>query len=98
MNGVLAVKLIGIETGVELFLLPCILLAACLFRREERIVMLAVLALPFLAYFVADPAVGPPMKAFGAGECRSIVAMHAFSVACLFALIGFNLGTADDRR
>lgn len=91
LNGALAVKLIGTETGVELFLLPCILLAALLFRPGERHVMLAVLALPFAAYFLLDPAVTPPLATFSPAEYRSIISMHGFSVACLFALIGFSI-------
>jgi hypothetical protein len=89
-NGILAVKLIGADTGVELFLLPCVLLAAILFRREERVVMLAVLAVPFAAYLLLDPAVGTPLATYSAGAYRSIISMHAFSVACLFALVGFS--------
>jgi hypothetical protein len=89
-NGILAVKLIGANTGVELFLLPCVLLAAMLFRTGERLVMLVVLAFPFAAYLLLDRAVGTPLATYGADEYRSIVSMHALSVACLFALIGFS--------
>jgi len=80
--------LIGVATGVELFLLPCVLLATLLFRATERTVMLVVLAWPFLAYFVLDKAIGAPLRQFSADEYRSIIAMHAFSVASLLALIG----------
>ncbi|QUS39479.1 hypothetical protein RPMA_12005 [Tardiphaga alba] len=93
-NGVLAVKLIGADTGVELFLLPCVLLAALLFRPSERHVMLAVLALPFAAYLLLNPAVAPPLATYSAAEYRSIISMHGFSVACLFALIGFSFPSA----
>jgi len=88
VNGILATKLIGVATGVELFLLPCVLLATLLFRTTERAVMAIVLAWPFLAYFVLDKAIGAPMREFSADEYRSIIAMHAFSVASLLALIG----------
>ena len=88
-NGVLAVKLIGLDTAVELFLLPCVLLATILFRPTERPVMLVALACPFAAYFVLDPAVGAPLATYSNAEYRSIINMHAFSVASLFALIGF---------
>jgi hypothetical protein len=88
-NGVLAVKLIGIDTGVELFLLPCVLLAAILFRPGERLVMLAVLAFPFAAYFLLDGAVGTPLASYTAAEYRSIISMNGVSVASLLAFIGF---------
>ena len=88
-NGVLAVKLIGLDTAVELFLLPCVLLATILFRPHERLAMAVALACPFAAYFVFDPAVGAPLAAYSGAEYRAIINMHAFSVASLFALIGF---------
>jgi hypothetical protein len=90
-NSILATKLIGVDTGVELFLLPCVLLAAMLFRPNERLVMLGVLAVPFAAYFFLDRAVGSPLATYSTDEYRSIIAMHAFSVASLFALVGFSL-------
>ena len=88
-NGVLAVKLIGLDTAVELFLLPCVLLATILFRATERLAMAIVQACPFAAYFIFDAAVGAPLAAYSSAEYRSIINMHAFSVASLFALIGF---------
>lgn len=88
-NGILAVKLIGTNTGVELFLLPCVLLAAILFRPGERFAMLAVLSFPFAAYLLLDQAVGTPLATYSASKYRSIISMHAFSGASLLALIGF---------
>lgn len=89
INGILAVKLIGVDTAVELFLLPCVLLSVILFRMTERIVMAAVIAVPFAAYLVVDPQVGAPLQIYSAAEYRSIIAMHAFSVASLLALTGY---------
>jgi hypothetical protein len=65
-------KLIGIDTGVELFLLPCVLLATILFRPGERLVMLAVSAFPFGAYFLLDGSVGAPLASNSAlgGDCH----------------------------
>lgn len=88
-NTVLTVKLIGVDTAVELFLFPCVLLATILFRWPERLVMLGVLALPFAAYFLVDGAVGAPLQAYSHDSYRSIIAMHAVSVASLLALTGY---------
>ena len=49
-NTMLSVKLFGIASGAQLFLLPCVLLGALLFRSTERAVMALVLAVTFLAY------------------------------------------------
>jgi hypothetical protein len=96
-NGILAVKLIGADTGVELFLLPCVLLATILFRQGERVAMLAVLAFPFAAYFLFDRTLGLPLATYSTEEYRSIISMHAFSVASLFALIGYVFPTSTSR-
>lgn len=95
INGILAVKLIGTDTGVELFLFPCVLLAAILFRSTERIVMLPLVAFPFVAYLLLDRAVGAPLASYSPSEYRSIISMHAISVASLFALIGFSFPSSS---
>ncbi|WP_398476662.1 hypothetical protein [Tardiphaga sp.] len=100
-NGVLAVKLIGVDTAVELFLLPCVLLATLLFRPTEKLAMAVVVVCPFAAYLMIDPLVGRPLAVYSAAEYRSIIGMHAFSVASLFALIGFvfpSQTAVDNRR
>lgn len=88
-NTMLAAKVIGVASAVELFLLPCVLLAALLFRARERAVMVPVLALPFLAYVMLDPLLGAPMRTFGAEVYRSITRVNALSVAGLTSCIGF---------
>ena len=97
-NTVLSVKLIGLNTAVELFLLPCILLAAILFRINERMTMIPVLVVPFAAYFLVDGRLGDPLRTFDAGSYASIVALHAVSVASLTAFIGFLFASILSER
>lgn len=87
-NTVLCVKLFGVASAVELFLLPCVLLGVILFRPRERATMALVLSLPFAAYLGLDGNFGSPVKSFSDGEYSSIVAIHAVSVAALMAVIG----------
>ena len=87
-NTVLCVKLVGLRTGVELFLIPCVLLGAILFRPSERIMTLPVLALPFLVYLFLDGRLGVPFQTYSDADYTSIVAVHAISVASLTALTG----------
>jgi hypothetical protein len=98
LNTVLCIKLIGLSTAVELFLLPCILLAAILFRTTERIAMIPVLLMPFAAYFLIDGRLGPPLQNFDAASYPSIIALHAVSVASLTALIGFLFASMVSER
>lgn len=97
-NTVLSVKLIGLSTAVELFLLPCILLAAILFRTSERLTMVPVLLVPFVAYFMVDGRLGNPLQIFDAGSYASIVALHAVSVACLTAFVGLQFASILSER
>jgi len=98
VNTVFCVKLIGLPTAVELFLLPCILLAAILFRTSERLAMIPVLLVPFAAYFLLDSRLGVPLQTFDADSYASIVALHAVSVASLTALIGFMFASILSER
>jgi hypothetical protein len=87
-NTVLCVKLFGVASAVELFLFSCILLAAILFRPAERVVAAFVLLTPFIAYMGLDWNIGPSVHVFSIDEYKSIIAVHAASVATLTAFIG----------
>lgn len=87
-NTVLCVKLVGLQTAVELFLIPCALLGAILFRPAERTKTLPVLALPFVAYLFLDSQLGAPFEIYSDADYAAIVRIHAVSVASLTALIG----------
>jgi len=97
-NTVLCVKLFGVASAVELFLIPCALLAAILFRSGERATMALVLLLPFAAYLGIDQNVGPSVTTFSADEYSTIVVMHAVSVAALTALIGLQFASMLYKR
>jgi hypothetical protein len=59
-NTLLGMKLFGSGAMVELFLLPCLLLAVVLFRSSERRVMATLLA-SAIAYVALDGALGAPV-------------------------------------
>src|ERR1700749_440196 len=46
INTVFTIWILGPESGTEVFLVPCAALAALIFRRTERILMLGLTALP----------------------------------------------------
>ena len=97
-NTVLCVKLFGVASAVELFLLPCVLLGAILFRPRERATMVLVLTVPFGAYLGLDWNLGPPTQIFGSSEYNSIIFVHAVSVAALTALVGLLFATILSER
>ena len=87
-NTVFCVKLFGAQSGVELFLIPCALLGAMLFRPDERIRSLPLLALPFVCYLLIDSRLGEPVMRVAEASYVSLVSINAMSVAALTALIG----------
>jgi hypothetical protein len=97
-NTLLALKALGRDSGLELFLIPCALLAALLFRPRERLVMAPVMALPFVAYFVLGGSLGPPLHRFSADELSAMLAVNAVSVASLVTLIGLIFASILDRQ
>ncbi len=88
VNTLFCTWILGEGSGTQLFLLPCISLAALLFRREERGALFVLLALPVVAgaalhghYPVS------PFVCSGLG-CAGIVWLNAVSVAVLTAFLG----------
>ena len=91
-NTLFCTWLLGESAGTQLFLLPCITLSALLFRREERVQLLGLLALPIIAGLVLDgryPA--SPFACVGAA-CSGIVWLNAISAAFVTAFLGM-IGT-----
>lgn len=91
VNTVFCVKLFGVATGVELFLIPCALLGTILFRPEERLKTAVVALLPFIAYLFVDAELGQPVMV--TPDTARLVALNGMSVAALIALIGLFCST-----
>ncbi len=90
LNTIWCVKLLGMASGVALFLLPCVSLAALSFTADERRLSLAVLALPFAFYVwqIYGQGVGTPFLSFTAAQNAALTLVNAASVGTLTAFIG----------
>jgi hypothetical protein len=97
-NTVLSAKAFGEASGVELFLAPCLTIAALLFRRAERAVMFALVGLGLAAYLGLHGRYGPPLHLYSAEEYSRFFGLNAFSVLTLSAFVGiaFAGAFADD--
>jgi hypothetical protein len=86
-NTMFCTWIFGAASGTSLFLIPCVTLAALLFRPRERLVMLCVAALPIAAFAVSGlwPA---PLHAFSAVVAPRVVALNAASVGILGLFLG----------
>jgi hypothetical protein len=94
VNTVFCTKVFGEAAGVELFLAPCIMIAAMLFRRSERLVMLALVGLGLAAYLGLHGRYGAPFHLFSAEEYRAFLGLNAVSVGTLIAFVGLTFSNA----
>jgi hypothetical protein len=93
-NTLLCLKLFGAESAVELFLLPCLLIASLLFRRSEKACSYALVAGIIALSAVWRAVTTTPQAAYSQQEYAAFVALHAYSVAVLTIFIGFTVSRA----
>lgn len=88
-NTVWCTKLLGPDTAVDLFLLPCIVLAALLFLHEAWWLKLPMLALPVAAFIFLRDAYGMPLLPLSAANAARMVTLNRYSVAILTSFLGW---------
>ncbi len=86
-NTVLSAWLFGTASAVEIFLIPCGLLALLLFRPQERLAGFLLTALAFGAYLLLHDAYGPPMATYGANEYAALARLNVMSASALTAFV-----------
>ncbi|SED75218.1 hypothetical protein SAMN05444161_3916 [Rhizobiales bacterium GAS191] len=86
-NTALCTKGLGPASLVELFYIPCILIAAGLFEGWRRFRGLALSAVGATLGMLGVRAFGAPLEDFTASENRSLATLHIVSVLCLSLLI-----------
>ncbi|MBD0413839.1 hypothetical protein ICI42_04135 [Tianweitania sp. Rool2] len=87
-NTMLSAKAFGDASGVELFLLPIVLIAFVVFRPKERLHSFALAGLSLAVYMVMHGGYGEPFHRFTAEEYASFIRLNATSVGMLTALVG----------
>lgn len=97
-NTVLSVKLFGPSSGVEIFLIPCSLIAATFFSATERLTTIILIGLAMLVYLGLDGAHGSPLHLYSASEYRTFVRLNAMSAGTLTVFIGLVASGMASRR
>ena len=87
-NTVFCTWLLGEKSGTELFLIPCVTLAALLFGAGERGLMLVLAALPLSAYYFLNGKHGTPPYLYSDDAYASLLSMNALSVGTLSIFLG----------
>lgn len=81
INTMVCAKAFGVQSAVELFLLPCALLAVLAFYRHEYALSLGLIGVAVAAFALLRARLGAPLIAPEAA--LALVNLHAFSVAAL---------------
>jgi hypothetical protein len=87
VNTLWCMKLLGDESGVGLFLLPCAALATLLYRQREQMAMLTAAALPLVAYFIPQSAFGGAIMRFNAAQFARLYVLNTASVLILMVML-----------
>jgi hypothetical protein len=90
-NTAITAKAFGVASGVEMFLLPCALIAAALFRPAERLAGLSLVAAALLLYLGLHDRYGPPLGVYDAAELAAMARINALSAAALTVFVGLLL-------
>ncbi len=88
-NTVFTIWVLGMASGTALFLAPCAALAALLFRRAERWLMLALTALPLLVWYALLYHPPVPLHRYGGDAAQRLFGLNAISISVLISLFGW---------
>jgi hypothetical protein len=95
-NTVFCTWVLGEASGTQLFLLPCIMLAGLLFRRDEPSALFGFLLLPILCGVALSGRLPVSPFVCPGTACGAIVSLNAVSVAVLTAFFGLLTSRACD--
>jgi hypothetical protein len=90
-NVVFCSMMLGEAAGVQLLFLPCGMLAAMLFKWQERPVMLAMTALPLAAWLMTRGWLDIPPIRFSPETYASLFTLNAVSAGLLMVFFGWML-------
>jgi len=99
-NTVLSAWLFGTASAVEIFLVPCGVIALLLFRPLERVIGLSLAALAFGVFLLLHDAYGPPLARYDAAQYAALARLNLVSAGVLtaFVTILFSGMLADAER
>jgi hypothetical protein len=94
LHTVWCTKLLGVASGVEIFFLPCIVLAALLLRPRETGLRLAMIGFGIVPLLVPGSAYGAPILALSPDDAARLTSLNLISVAMLMGLIALRFAKA----
>jgi hypothetical protein len=90
-NTILSAKVFGPASGVEVFLIPCALIAAAFFRSSEKLVSFSLLGLAAIIFLGVHGRYGAPVHLYSTDEYLAFVRLNAVSAGTLTVFVGLVL-------
>ncbi|MGB3864055.1 MAG: hypothetical protein WBA29_00280 [Xanthobacteraceae bacterium] len=87
-NTMLSVRVFGSTSGVEIFLIPCALIAATFFRASERLVAFALIGAALFIYLGLSGRYDAPVHIYTAAEYQAFFRLNAISAGSLSIFVG----------
>ena len=87
-NTILSAKVFGPASGVEIFLIPCALIAATFFRPSERMIAFLLIGTALLIYLGLSGKYGAPAHSFTVSEYQAFFRLNAMSAGTLTVFVG----------
>ena len=88
-NTVFTIWVLGINSGTEVFLVPCSALAALIFRRSERLWMLGLTMLPLVVWYMLQQHPLTPLHHYETSVAHEMVVLNVCSIGVLIGLFGW---------
>jgi hypothetical protein len=88
-------KLFGYGSGTELFLAPCIMLAAVSFYTDEKWWQRGLAAFIFVAFAIAHKRLGMALHIWSDQHLAALLNLNAFAVASLMAFVALRWPARD---
>lgn len=86
-NTVLCAWLFGVQSAVELFFIPCAVIAVLVFRPQERLVSLVLAGIALGAYLLLDGRYGAPLASYTADEYAAFSRLNGMSAGMLTVFV-----------
>lgn len=93
-NTIISAKAFGVASGVEIFLIPCALIGAALFRPSERLLGLALAGLALVIFIVLHSRYGAPLGVYSPAEYEGMFSLNALSAGTLAVFVGLLMSGA----
>ena len=101
-NAIVSTKAFGVEAGIGMFLIPCALIAAALFKPRERLLGFLLIGLCGVVHFAFADLYGAPLANYTASDFAAMSSLNAVSATTLVIFVGLlmssALADADGRR